>query len=113
MTKPKKFLITPAQIMDIRTVAQLTGVPEQVVTDTYVKSFITGMKPHALLTVVKATMEAERDGRDFTPIFWCRTDDGVLHLTMWDMTDGVERQVRDAQTLASFPSGFLNRGAKP
>lgn len=37
--------------------------------------------------VVKATMDAERDGRDFTPIFWYRTDDGVLHLTMWDMNE--------------------------
>lgn len=112
MTKRKKVLITPAQNMEMRAMAQLTGVPEEEVTNAYVKSFITGVKPYHLLYVVKATMEAERDGRDFTPIYWYRTDDGVLHITMWDMTTGVERQIRDAQTLASFPSGFRNRGPK-
>ena len=54
-------------------------------TDAYVKSFISGMKPYDLLQPYKAWLEAERDGRDYTPIYWHRTDDGVLHLTMWDM----------------------------
>ena len=112
MTKPKKLIFTRGQSMEMRAMAQLTGVPEQEVTDAYVKSYIWGTKPYYILQVVKATMEAERDGHDFTPIYWYRTDDGVLHITMWDMTTGVERQIRDAQTLASFPSGFRNRGSK-
>lgn len=111
--KSKKMLITPSRSMEMRALAELTGVPEQEVTNTYIRSFITGMKPYHLLMVVQASMEAERDGRDFTPIFWHRTDDGVLHITMWDMSTGAERQIRDAQTLSSYPSGFLNRAPKP
>lgn len=94
MTKPKKVLITPAQTMEMRAMAQLTGVPEKDVTDAYVKSYIWGTKPYHLLQVVKATMEAERDGHDFTPIYWYRTDDGVLHLTMWDMNEPQANGIR-------------------
>ena len=85
MTKPKKFLVTGAQRMEMTSMAQLTGIPEQYVNEAYVKSFITGGRPYDLLQITKAWLEAERDGLDYTPIFWHRTDDGVLHITMWDM----------------------------
>ncbi len=85
MSKPKKFLISPSKSMEMKSLANLTGVPEQVVTDAYVKSFITGMRPFDILQAYVAQHEADREGRDYTPIFWHRTDDGVLHLTMWDM----------------------------
>lgn len=85
MTKPKKFLITPSKRMEMKSLANLTGIPDQVVKDAYVQSVIYGTKPYDILQPYKAQCEAERDGRDFTPIFWHRTDDGVLHLTMWDM----------------------------
>ncbi len=85
MTKPKKILITPSQRMEMKAMSNLSGIPEQFVTEAYTRSFIIGMKPWTILQITAAWLEAERDGRDFTPIFWHRTDDGVTHLTMWDM----------------------------
>jgi hypothetical protein len=85
MAKTKRILIAPSQRMEMRSLAQISGIPEQYVTEAYTKSFITGGRPYDLLQITKAWLEAERDGRDYTPIFWHRTDDGVLHLTMWDM----------------------------
>ena len=87
MTKPKKYLITPAKNLEMRSLANLTGIPEQIVSDTYVKSFITGVKPYDLLQPVVAQYEADKEGWEYTPIFWHRTDDGVLHLTLWDIND--------------------------
>ena len=84
-TKPKRVLIAPSQRMEMRSLANLTGIPEQVVTDAYVKSFMNGMKPYDILQPVVAQFEADAEGWEYTPIFWHRTDDGVLHLTMWDM----------------------------
>lgn len=81
----------------MKSLANLTGIPEQVVTDAYVKSFITGMKPFDILQSVLAMYEADKEGRDYTPIYWHRTDDGVLHLTMWDMN----RPIRAGS--ASYP----------
>jgi hypothetical protein len=85
MAKPKRILIAPSQRAEMRSLAQISGIPEQYVTEAYTKSFITGGRPYDLLQITAAWLEAERDGRDYTPIFWHRTDDGVLHLTMWDM----------------------------
>jgi len=85
MTKPKKFLVTSGQRMEMKSLANLTGIPEQVVTDAYVKSFMNGMKPFDILQPYMAQYEADKAGWEYTPIFWHRTDDGVLHLTMWDM----------------------------
>ena len=85
MTKPKRFLVKPSQRIEMRSLAQLSGIPEQYVTEAYTKSFVTGGRVHDLLNITKAWLEAERDGLDYTPIYWHRTDDGVLHLTMWDM----------------------------
>lgn len=85
MSKPKKFLISSGQRIEMKSLAQLSGIPEQYVTEAYTKSFITGGRVHDYLSITKAWLEAERDGVAYTPIFWHRTDDGVLHLTMWDM----------------------------
>jgi len=85
MKKPKKFLITGGQRMEMKSLANLTGVPEQIVTDAYVQSYMTGMRPYDILQPYVAMVEAERDGRDYTRIYWHKTDDGVVHLTMWDM----------------------------
>ena len=85
MYKPKRILITPAKAREMKVLANLTGIPEQLITDIHVQSLTTGGKVHDLLLIAKAWIEAERDGRDYTPIFWHRTDDGVLHITMWDM----------------------------
>ena len=87
MTKPKKILITPSQRMEMKAWSNLSGIPEQFVTEAYTRSFIIGMKPWDILQITAAWLEAERDGRDYTPIFWHRTDDGVTHLTMWDMNE--------------------------
>jgi hypothetical protein len=38
-----------------------------------------------MLQPLMAMHEAERDGRDFTRVYWYRTEDGVTHLTLWDM----------------------------
>jgi hypothetical protein len=99
--------------MEMRAMANVTGIPEQYVTEAYTRSFITGMRPYDNLLITKGWLEAERDGVAYTPIFWHRTDDGVLHITMWDMSTEFERQLRDAQALTSYPSGFLNRAPKP
>lgn len=87
MTKPKKFLITGGQRMEMKSLANLTGVPEQYVTDAYVQSYITGVRPYDMLQGYVAMVSAEREGREFTRIYWHRTDDGVVHLTMWDMNE--------------------------
>lgn len=87
MKKPKKFLITGGQRMEMKSLANLTGVPEQIVTDAYVQSYMTGMRPYDILQPYVAMVEAERDGRDYTRIYWHKTDDGVVHLTMWDMNE--------------------------
>ena len=85
MAKPKRMLIAPSQRMEMRSLANLTGVPEHYVTEAYTRSFISGGRPYDLLHITAAWLEALEEGREFTPIFWHRTDDGVLHLTMWDM----------------------------
>lgn len=87
MTKPKKFIVTRGQRMEMQSLANLTGIPEQVVSDAYVKSFVTGMKPFDILQPYMAEYEANKEGREFTPVFWYRTDDGVTHLTLWDMNE--------------------------
>ena len=94
----KKFLITPAKNMEMKSLANLTGIPEQVVTDAYVKSFVTGVKPYDILHSYLAQHEADLQGREYTPIYWYRTDDGVLHITMWDMN----KRPSDAGS-ASYP----------
>ena len=91
MAKPKRILIAPSQRMEMRSLANLTGIPESVVTDTYVQSFVTGGRPYDLLQGYAAMIEAEREDREYTPIFWHRTDDGVLHITMWDMNTATKR----------------------
>jgi hypothetical protein len=42
---------------------------------------------YTLLQPLRALLEAERDGRDFTRVYWHKTDDGVTHLTLWDMNE--------------------------
>jgi hypothetical protein len=103
MAKPKRILIAPSQRSDMRVLAQLAEIPEQYVSEAYTKSFITGGRPYDLLQITKAWIEAEREGREFTPIFWHRTDDGVLHITMWEM-DKPEPYI---------PARWLNRPTKP
>jgi hypothetical protein len=102
-TKPKRVLIAPSQRMEMRSLAQISGIPEQYVTEAYTKSFITGGRPYDLLQITAAWLEAEKEGRDYPPIFWHRTEDGVLHLTMWDMN----------QTEPYIPERWLNRPTKP
>jgi hypothetical protein len=85
MKQTKKYLITGRQHMEMKAMANVTGIPEEYVTEAYGKSFIYGGSAYDYLQITKAWLEAERDGRDYTPIYWHRTDDGVLHLTMWDM----------------------------
>lgn len=87
MKKPKKYLITSGQRMEMKSLANLTGIPDEIVTDAYVQSFMNGMRPYDILQPVMAQYEADKEGREYTPIFWHRTDDGVLHLTMWDMNE--------------------------
>lgn len=96
MAKPKKFIVSSGQRMEMKSLANLTGIPEQVVTDAYVKSFVTGIKPYDILQAYLAQHEADLQGREYTPIYWYRTDDGVLHITMWDMH-------QRADGSASFP----------
>ena len=90
MTKPKKFLVTSGQRNEMKSLANLTGIPEQVVTNAYVKSFVTGMKPYDILQPYMAEYEANLEGREFTRIYWYRADDGVTHLTMWDMNEPIK-----------------------
>lgn len=111
--KRKKYVITSGQRMEMKSLANLTGIPDQIVTDAYVQSYMTGVRPYDILQPYVAMMEAERDGRNYTRIYWHRTDDGVLHITMWDMSTGAERELLDAQTLFSRSGGFLNRAPKP
>jgi hypothetical protein len=85
MAKPKRILVSPAQYADIRSLANLTGIDEQEVKDAYMKSFMGDMNVFDILQPYLALAEADRQGWEYTPIFWHRTDDGVLHLTMWDM----------------------------
>ena len=83
----KKVIFTRAQRAEHTALANLTGIPEFEVTDAHINSVgETGHRGiYAQLQPVLATLEAERDGRDFTRVYWYRTEDGVTHLTLWDM----------------------------
>ncbi len=110
MTKPKKYLITGGQRMEMKSLANLTGIPDEIVTDAYVQSFMTGMKPFDLLQPVMAQYEANKEGREYTPIYWHRTDDGVLHLTMWDMNKPQGDGIRLNNMAFAYGA---NTGSKP
>lgn len=101
--KSKKMLITPSRSMEMKSLANLTGIPEQVVADAYLKSFVSGMRPFDILQSVLAIHEADKNGWDYTPIFWHRTDDGVLHLTMWDMDEQPKPRERVRHAWAAAP----------
>lgn len=92
-TTPKRVIFTRGQLLEHEALARLLKVPVREVTEAYMRSLnaaqyhtpMTRPSVYDLLQPLRALQEAERDGRDFTPIFWHRTEDGVLHLTMWDV----------------------------
>jgi hypothetical protein len=73
--------------------AKLVGVTRADVTGAYIRTLNEDGHPpptirqsvYDLLQPLVATLEAMREGRDFTHVYWHRTDDGVTHLTLWDM----------------------------
>jgi hypothetical protein len=83
----KKVVFTRAQRVEHTSLSHLTGIPVSEITDAHMRALNeAGHRGiYAQLQPVMATLEAERDGRDFTRIYWHRTDDGVTHLTLWDM----------------------------
>ena len=83
----KKVIFTRAQRAEQTALANLVGVPLSEVTKAHVQALnLTGHRGiYAQLQPVMATLEAEREGRDFTRVYWHKTDDGVTHLTLWDM----------------------------
>jgi hypothetical protein len=89
----KKVIFTRAQRAEHTALANLVRIPVSEVTDAHINSVgATGHRGiYSLLQPVLATLEAERDGRDFTRVYWHRTDDGVTHLTLWDMNKPNER----------------------
>jgi len=92
-TTPKRVIFTRGQLLEHEALARLLKMPVREVTEAYMRSLnaaqyhtpMTRPSVYGLLQPLRALQEAERDGRDFTPIFWHRTEDGVLHLTMWDV----------------------------
>jgi len=89
----KKVVLTRGQLNEHSALANLLGVPRNDVTGAYVRTLneygnatpTSRQNVYNLLQPVMATLEAERDGRDFTRVYWHRTDDGVTHLTLWNM----------------------------
>ena len=85
----KKVIFTRAQRAEHTALANLTGIPEFEVTDAHVNAHSYNEAAHlgiyAQLQPVLAMYEAEREGRDYTRVYWHKTDDGVTHLTLWDM----------------------------
>ena len=83
--KPKKLLVTHTMLAQHRALASLVEVPVDEVTDAYIHGQNYGLGIYTMLQPLMAMREADKEGREYTPVFWHRTDDGVLHLTMWDM----------------------------
>jgi hypothetical protein len=83
----KKVILTRRQRAEQLALANLTRIPLSEVTDAHMRIFNEAghLGIYAQLQPVLATLEAERDGRDFTRVYWYRTEDGVTHLTLWDM----------------------------
>jgi hypothetical protein len=85
MTKPKKLLVTHTALAQHRALASLVGVPVDEVTDAHIRGHDYGFSIYAMLQPLIAMREADKEGREYTPVFWHRTEDGVMHLTLWDM----------------------------
>jgi hypothetical protein len=90
--KPKKLLVTHTTLAQHRALAALVEVPVDEVTNAYIRSehnksstTYAGIGIYAMLQPLIAMREADKEGREYTPVFWHRTEDGVMHLTMWDM----------------------------
>jgi hypothetical protein len=91
--KPKKLLVTHTTLAQHRALAAMVDVPTEEVTDAYIRSVTireasksyAGIGLYSMLQPLIAMREADKEGREYTPIFWHRTEDGVMHLTMWDM----------------------------
>jgi hypothetical protein len=88
--KPKKLLVTHTKLAQHRALAALVDVPVEEVNDAYCRGQEDRMLPYgiglyAMLQPLIAMRDADKEGREYTPVFWHRTEDGVLHLTMWDM----------------------------
>ena len=89
--KPKKLLVTHTKLAQHRALAALVDVPVDEVTDAYIRSENNkaygefGIGLYTMMQALLATNTVDKEGREYTPVFWHRTDDGVLHLTMWDM----------------------------
>lgn len=89
--KPKKLLVTHTTLAQHRALAALVEVPVDEVTDAYIRSENNkaygnvGIGIYAMLQPLMAMRDADKEGREYTPVFWHRTEDGVMHLTMWDM----------------------------
>jgi len=82
----KKVILTRRQRAEQLALANLTRIPLSEVTDAHTRINEAGhLGLYAQLQPVLATLEAERDGRDFTRVYWHKTDDGVTHMTLWDM----------------------------
>jgi len=83
--KPTKLLVTRNTLYQHRALASLVDVPVQEVTDAHIRSHDSGLGIYAMLQPLMAMRDADKEGREYTPVFWHRTDDDVLHLTLWDM----------------------------
>lgn len=88
--KPKKLLVTHTTLAQHRALGALVNVPVDEVTDAYIRGQENGMMNYniglyAMLQPLIAMRDADKEGREYTPVFWHRTDDDVLHLTLWDM----------------------------
>ena len=96
--KPKKLLVTHTMLAQHRALAALVDVPVEEVTDAYIRGQESGMLPYgiglyAMMQALIAMRDADKEGREYTPVFWHRTEDGVMHLTMWDMNKPNENTV--------------------
>jgi hypothetical protein len=104
----KKLVFTPTQLRAHDALANLTGVTRDDVTDAHANAHSYNESGHsgiyARLQPVLAMYEAEREGRDFTPIYWYRTDDGVRHLTLWDMNKPTNTARTVAWSKANSPT---------
>jgi hypothetical protein len=85
MTKPKKLLVTHTKLAQHRALAALVDVPVEEVNDAYILGHDYGLGLYAMLQPLLAMRDADKEGREYTPVFWHQTEDGVMHLTLWDM----------------------------
>ena len=83
--KPKKLLVTHTTLAQLRALGALVDVSQQEVTDAYLHGQNYNLGLYTMLQALIATNTADKEGREYTPVFWHRTEDGVMHLTMWDM----------------------------